>query len=204
MGWSKKRGTLESANSALAKTLTQDPNLKIHKAIHSHKPIQGSIALTAPPRSQKKIAAWRGNIDQQVFWQLKHKELAPLKLTREAKQVLDSLEVARVDILAGKEYQGMKENIEDRCKDELSNEPVTSLIQNIPYRLRAKSGLLINNLPDFEELNDLDNIFDDLFHCTRLQSSQEHLRLCKLHRVFCPLDSSADTHHLFLCDIYSV
>ena len=82
--------------------------------------------------------------------------MAPLKLTREAKQVLDSLEVARVDILAGKEYQGMKENIEDRCNDELSNEPVTSLIQIIPYTLRAKSGLLINNLPDFEELNDLD------------------------------------------------
>ena len=72
MGWSKKRDTLESANSALAKTLTQDPNLKIYKAIHTHKPTQGSIAVTAPPRSQKKVAAWRGNIDQQVFWQLKH------------------------------------------------------------------------------------------------------------------------------------
>jgi len=175
VGWSKKRDTLESANSALAKTLTQDPNLKIHKAIHTHKPTQGSIALTAPPRSQKKVAAWRGNIDQQVFWQLKHKELAPLKLTREAKQVLDSLEVARVDILAGKEYQGMKENIEDRCNDELSNEPVTSLIQNIPYTLRAKSGLLINNLPEFEELNDLDNIFDDLLKSSNDQESfQNH------------------------------
>ena len=175
MGWNKKRDSLESANSALAKTLTQDPNLKIHKAIHSHKPIQGSIALTAPPRSQKKLAAWRGNIDQQVFWQLKHKELAPLKLTREAKQLLDSLEVARVDILAGKEYQGMKENIENRCSDELSNEPATSLIRNIPYILRAKSGLLIDKLTTFEELNDLDKIFDDLLEAADDQESfQKH------------------------------
>lgn len=162
MGWNKKRESLESANSALAKTLTQDPGLKIHRAIQSHKPIQGSIAVTSPPRSKKKIGAWRSQIDQQVFWQLKHRELASPQLTHEARQLFDALEISRIDILASREYQGMKENIENRCNEELESNPSNQLVQNIPYFLRKKSGMQIYNIKIVAELDKVSDIVERL------------------------------------------
>lgn len=162
MGWNKKRESLESANSALAKTLTQDPGLKIHRVIHSHKPIQGSIAVTSPPRSKKKIGAWRSQIDQQVFWQLKHRELASPQLTHEARQLFDALEISRIDILASREYQGMKENIENRCNEELESNPSNQLVQNIPYFLRKKSGMQIYNIKIVAELDKVSDIVERL------------------------------------------
>ena len=162
MGWNKKRESLESANSALAKTLTQDPGLKIHRVIQSHKPIQGSIAVTSPPRSKKKIGAWRSQIDQQVFWQLKHRELASPQLTNEARQLFDALEISRIDILASREYQGMKENIENRCNEELESNPSNQLVQNIPYFLRKKSGMQIYNIKIVAELDKVSDIVERL------------------------------------------
>ena len=162
MGWNKKRESLESANSALAKTLTQDPSLKIHRVIQSHKPIQGSIAVTSPPRSKKKIGAWRSQIDQQVFWQLKHRELASPQLTHEARQLFDALEISRIDILASREYQGMKENIENRCNEELESNPSNQLVQNIPYFLRKKSGMQIYNIKIVAELDKVSDIVERL------------------------------------------
>ncbi|MEK9650436.1 MAG: cobalt chelatase [Gammaproteobacteria bacterium] len=165
VGWNKKRESLESANSALAKTLTQDPNLKINRVLHNHLPIQGSIALTSPPRNQNKLAAWRGSIDQQVFWQLKHKNLENPKLTREAQQLFESLEIARVDILASREYQGMKENIAEYCNQELNENTSISAIQNIPLVLRYKSGIKIDGLKNNDELKMFDSAFDRLLAC---------------------------------------
>lgn len=162
MGWNKKRESLESANSALAKTLTQDPGLKIHRVTHSHKPIQGSIAVTSPPRSKKQIGAWRSQIDQQVFWQLKHRELASPQLTHEARQLFDALEISRVDILASREYRGMKENIENRCNEELESNPSNQLVQNIPYFLRKKSGMQIYNIKIVAELDKVSDIVERL------------------------------------------
>lgn len=162
MGWNKKRESLESANSALAKTLTQDPGLKIHRVTRSHKPIQGSIAVTSPPRSKKQIGAWRSQIDQQVFWQLKHRELASPQLTHEARQLFDALEISRVDILASREYRGMKENIENRCNEELESNPSNQLVQNIPYFLRKKSGMQIYNIKIVAELDKVSDIVERL------------------------------------------
>lgn len=110
MSWQHKRKFLQTAGESTAKAISRSKDLLIEEKIPDRIPQSNKLNIDQPPNSRRQLNKWRGEIDSQAFWNLFHKE-GPQMIDSRYKQYLNELELARVEILGGKTYEGTISNI---------------------------------------------------------------------------------------------
>ena len=110
MSWQHKRKFLQTAGESTAKAISRSKDLFIEAKSPERIPQSNKLNIDQPPNSRRQLNKWRGEIDSQAFWNLFHKE-SPKMIDSRYKQYLDELELARVEILGGKTYEGTISNI---------------------------------------------------------------------------------------------
>ena len=147
--------------------------------------------ISPVPRSSRNLDVWRAESDFQAFWIKFHsnkiikKNVVPI-----AQEIIDELEIARVEILGGRELKGAKKNI-SKYYNKISEEiydvnESTPLIFNLwlkdisGNKVSSRSKNFINDLKNeygssaFENLrNEFLNSLDDqgLFYTCLLYTS---------------------------------
>ena len=110
MSWQHKRKFLQTAGESTAKAISKSKDLLIEAKSPERIPQLNRLNIDQPPNSRRQLNKWRGEIDSQAFWNLLHKE-SPKMIDSRYKQYLHELELARVEILGGKTYEGTISNI---------------------------------------------------------------------------------------------
>ncbi len=110
MSWQHKRKFLQTAGESTAKAISRSKDLFIEAKSPERIPQSNKLNIDQPPNSRRQLNKWRGEIDSQAFWNLFHKEI-PKMIDSRYKQYLNELELARVEILGGKTYEGTVSNI---------------------------------------------------------------------------------------------
>ena len=110
MSWQHKRKFLQTAGESTAKAISKSKDLLIEAKSPERIPQSNKLNIDQPPNSRRQLNKWRGEIDSQAFWNLFHKE-SPKMIDSRYKQYLNELELARVEILGGKTYEGTISNI---------------------------------------------------------------------------------------------
>jgi cobaltochelatase CobT len=110
MSWQHKRKFLQTAGESTAKAISRSKDLFIEAKSPERIPQSNKLNIDQPPNSRRQLNKWRGEIDSQAFWNLFHKE-SPKMIDSRYKQYLNELELARVEILGGKTYEGTVSNI---------------------------------------------------------------------------------------------
>ena len=110
MSWQHKRKFLQTAGESTAKAISRSKDLFIEAKSPERIPQSNKLNIDQPPNSRRQLNKWRGEIDSQAFWNLFHKE-GPQMIDSRYKQYLNELELARVEILGGKTYEGTISNI---------------------------------------------------------------------------------------------
>jgi len=110
MSWQHKRKFLQIAGESTAKAISRSKDLFIEAKSPERIPQSNKLNIDQPPNSRRQLNKWRGEIDSQAFWNLFHKE-SPKMIDSRYKQYLNELELARVEILGGKTYEGTVSNI---------------------------------------------------------------------------------------------
>ena len=110
MSWQHKRKFLQTAGESTAKAISRSKDLFIEAKSPERIPQSNKLNIDQPPNSRRQLNKWRGEIDSQAFWNLFHKE-SPKMIDSRYKQYLNELELARVEILGGKTYEGTISNI---------------------------------------------------------------------------------------------
>ena len=110
MSWQHKRKFLQTAGESTAKAISRSKDLFIEAKSPERIPQSNKLNIDQPPNSRRQLNKWRGEIDSQAFWNLFHKE-SPKMVDSRYKQYLNELELARVEILGGKTYEGTISNI---------------------------------------------------------------------------------------------
>ena len=110
MSWQHKRKFLQTAGESTAKAISKSKDLFIEAKSPERIPQSNKLNIDQPPNSRRQLNKWRGEIDSQAFWNLFHKE-SPKMIDSRYKQYLNELELARVEILGGKTYEGTISNI---------------------------------------------------------------------------------------------
>ena len=110
MSWQHKRKFLQTAGESTAKAISRSKDLFIEAKSPERIPQSNKLNIDQPPNSRRQLNKWRGEIDSQAFWNLFHKE-SPEMIDSRYKQYLNELELARVEILGGKTYEGTISNI---------------------------------------------------------------------------------------------
>jgi len=110
MSWQHKRKFLQTAGESTAKAISKSKDLLIEAKSPERIPQSNRLNIDQPPNSRRQLNKWRGEIDSQAFWNLFHKE-SPKMIDSRYKQYLNELELARVEILGGKTYEGTISNI---------------------------------------------------------------------------------------------
>ena len=129
MAWVKDRENLHIAAISSVKAISKKRELTAKNSPSNRSPNIGEVSLVSAPRSSAKIDAWRGEGDFQAFWNLYHKNLEDLPLTKDAREVFKELELSRVEIIGGNKYRGAKKNITSHLQQkssELINEKIQS------------------------------------------------------------------------------
>ena len=111
MSWQHKRKFLQTAGESTAKAISKSKDLFIEEKNPERIPQSNKLNIDQPPNSRKQLNKWRGEIDSQAFWNLFHKESHSKIIDTKHKQYLNELELARVEILGGKTYEGTISNI---------------------------------------------------------------------------------------------
>ena len=110
MSWQHKRKFLQTAGESTAKAISKSKDLLIEAKSPERIPQLNRLNIDQPPNSRRQLNKWRGEIDSQAFWNLFHKE-SPKMIDSRYKKYLNELELARVEILGGKTYEGTISNI---------------------------------------------------------------------------------------------
>ena len=110
MSWQHKRKFLQTAGESTAKAISKSKDLLVEAKSPERIPQSNRLNIDQPPNSRRQLNKWRGEIDSQAFWNLFHKE-SPKMIDSRYKQYLNELELARVEILGGKTYEGTISNI---------------------------------------------------------------------------------------------
>ena len=113
MAWTKNRDKLHEAAISTVKAISKNKKLTSNKGLFQRPPSGTNIIYSAVPRSTKDLSKWRGESDFQAFWHKYHKKNKEMALTLPARMLFNELEVARVEILGAREFQGSKKNLSD-------------------------------------------------------------------------------------------
>ena len=206
MKWLKRRESLHEASVSSLKAISQQKDISSRIGSPLRPPSKNMAQISTVPRSSRNLDVWRAESDFQAFWIKFHsnkiikKNVAPI-----AQEIIDELEIARVEILGGRELKGAKKNI-SKYYNKISEEiydinESTPLIFNLWLKdisgneVSSRSKNFINDLKNeygssaFENLrNEFLNSLDDqgLFYSTSIKL----LELTNLIQV----DSSNDSN----------
>ena len=112
MKWLKRRESLHEASVSSLKAISQHKNISSRIGSPLRPPSKSLAQISPVPRSSRNLDVWRAESDFQAFWIKFHsnkiikKNVAPI-----AQEIIDELEIARVEILGGRELKGAKKNI---------------------------------------------------------------------------------------------
>ena len=206
MKWLKRRESLHEASVSSLKAISQQKDISSRIGSPLRPPSKNMAQISPVPRSSRNLDVWRAESDFQAFWIKFHSN----KITKKnvdpiAQEIIDELEIARVEILGGRELKGAKKNI-SKYYNKISEEiydinESTPLIFNLWLKdisgneVSSRSKNFINDLKNeygssaFENLrNEFLNSLDDqgLFYTTSIKL----LELTNLIQV----DSSNDSN----------
>jgi cobaltochelatase CobT len=206
MKWLKRRESLHEASVSSLKAISQQKDISSRIGSPLRPPSKNIAQISPVPRSSRNLDVWRAESDFQAFWIKYHSN----KITKKnvdpiAQEIIDELEIARVEILGGRELKGAKKNISkyySKISEEIYNiNESTPLIFNLWLKdisgneVSSRSKNFINDLKNeygssaFENLrNEFLNSLDDqgLFYSTSIKL----LELTNLIQV----DSSNDSN----------
>jgi len=206
MKWMKRRESLHEASVSSLKAISQQKDISSRIGTPLRPPSKSLAQISPVPRSSKNLDIWRAESDFQAFWMKYHSnKIIKKNVSFIAQEIIDELEISRVEILGGRELKGAKKNI-SKYYSKISEEifdfsEATPLIFNLWLKDISGNGLsrrsknLISDLENeygssaFENLrneflNSLDN--QGLFYKTSIKL----LELIKLIQI----DSSNDSN----------
>ena len=206
MKWMKRRESLHEASVSSLKAISQQKDISSRIGTPLRPPSKSLAQISPVPRSSKNLDIWRAESDFQAFWMKYHSnKIIKKNVSFIAQEIIDELEISRVEILGGRELKGAKKNI-SKYYSKISEEifdfsEATPLIFNLWLKDISGNGLsrrsknLISDLENeygssaFENLrneflNSLDN--QGLFYTTSIKL----LKLIKLIQI----DSSNDSN----------
>ena len=206
MKWMKRRESLHEASVSSLKAISQQKDISSRIGTPLRPPSKSLAQISPVPRSSKNLDIWRAESDFQAFWMKYHSnKIIKKNVSFIAQEIIDELEISRVEILGGRELKGAKKNI-SKYYSKISEEifdfsEATPLIFNLWLKDISGNGLsrrsknLISDLENeygssaFENLrneflNSLDN--QGLFYTTSIKL----LELIKLIQI----DSSNDSN----------
>ena len=203
MSWHHKRKFLQIAGESTAKAISKSKDLSIEEKSPERIPQSNKLNIDQPPNSRKQLNKWRGEIDSQAFWNLFHKERHTNIIDSRYKQYLNELELARVEILGGKTYEGTISNITsstaNRFNDAFSNNDEKDLIPPIALNIFLKElcGMKMpsSTITLFKSikktLNPHKKSFEDLIDCLENQDDYENQAIQILKKII-ELDDKED------------
>jgi cobaltochelatase CobT len=206
MKWMKRRESLHEASVSSLKAISQQKDISSRIGTPLRPPSKSLAQISPVPRSSKNLDIWRAESDFQAFWMKYHSnKIIKKNVSFIAQEIIDELEISRVEILGGRELKGAKKNI-SKYYSKISEEifdfsEATPLIFNLWLKDISGNGLsrrsknLVSDLENeygssaFENLrneflNSLDN--QGLFYTTSIKL----LELIKLIQI----DSSNDSN----------
>ena len=206
MKWMKRRESLHEASVSSLKAISQQKDISSRIGTPLRPPSKSLAQISPVPRSSKNLDIWRAESDFQAFWMKYHSnKIIKKNVSFIAQEIIDELEISRVEILGGRELKGAKKNI-SKYYSKISEEifdfsEATPLIFNLWLKDISGNGLsrrsknFISDLKNeygssaFENLrneflNSLDN--QGLFYTTSIKL----LELIKLIQI----DSSNDSN----------
>ena len=149
MAWTKNRDKLHEAAISTVKAISKNKKLTSSKGLFQRPPSGTSIIYSAVPRSTKDLSKWRGESDFQAFWHKYHKKNKEMALTLPARMLFNELEVARVEILGAREFQGSKKNLSDflnqRSLDIEDTKSLNYLSHGANLWLKEEAGFNLSN-----------------------------------------------------------
>ena len=189
MKWLKRRESLHEASVSSLKAISQQKDISSRIGSPSRPPSKNMAQISPVPRSSRNLDVWRAESDFQAFWikfhsnKITKKNVVPI-----AQEIISELEIARVEILGGRELKGARKNI-SKYYNKISEEiydinESTPLIFNLWLKdicgneVSSRSKNFINDLKNeygsnaFENLrNEFLNSLDDqgLFYSTSIK-----------------------------------
>lgn len=205
MSWQHKRKFLQTAGESTAKAISKSKDLFIEAKSPERIPQSNKLNIDQPPNSRRQLNKWRGEIDSQAFWNLFHKE-SPKMIDSRYKQYLDELELARVEILGGKTYEGTISNITsstaNRFNEAFANNDEKDLIPPIALNIFLKElyGIKMptSTITLFRSIKKILNphkkSFENLIDCLEDQDNYESQAIKILKKIIV-LDDDEDQSH---------
>ena len=149
MAWTKNRDKLHEAAISTVKAISKNKKLTSNKGLFQRPPSGTNIIYSAVPRSTKDLSKWRGESDFQAFWHKYHKKNKEMALMLPARMLFNELEVARVEILGAREFQGSKKNLSDflnqRSLDIEDTKSLNYLSHGANLWLKEEAGFDLSN-----------------------------------------------------------
>ena len=149
---------LHEAGISSLKAISNNKEIQTKIGSPSRPPHFNEAKISPVPRSSKKLNAWRAESDFQAFWHSFHKELAKPNINSFAKDIINELEISRVEILGTAQFHGSKKNITEYYNviaDDLYDiNENTPMVFNLwlknagNHRLGQKSKKLISELEE--------------------------------------------------------
>ena len=205
MSWQHKRKFLQTAGESTAKAISKSKDLFIEAKSPERIPQSNKLNIDQPPNSRRQLNKWRGEIDSQAFWNLFHKE-SPKMIDSRYKQYLDELELARVEILGGKTYEGTISNITSSTanlfNEAFANNDEKDLIPPIAlniflkelYGIKMPSSTITLFRSIKKILNPHKKSFENLIACLEDQDNFESQAIKILKKIIV-LDDDEDQSH---------
>ena len=181
MKWNKRREMLHEAGVSSLKAISNNKNIQTKIGSPSRPPQLNEAKISPVPRSSKKLNAWRAESDFQAFWHNFHKDLKAININSTAKDIINELEISRVEMLGGSQFYGSKMNITEYynaiADDIYDFQENPSMVFNLwlkqtnGYQLDQKSKKLISELEEEHGKNKLDAYQKKLIESLEYQDS---------------------------------
>ena len=205
MSWQHKRKFLQTAGESTAKAISKSKDLFIEAKSPERIPQSNKLNIDQPPNSRRQLNKWRGEIDSQAFWNLFHKE-SPKMIDSRYKQYLNELELARVEILGGKTYEGTISNITSSTANRFNEafasndekDPIPPIALNIflkeLYGIKMPTSTITLFRSIKKILNPHKKSFENLIDCLEDQDNYESQAIKILKKIIV-LDDDEDQSH---------
>ena len=109
MKWLKRRESLHEASVSSLKAISQQKDISSRIGAPLRPPSKGLAQISPVPRSSKNLDIWRAESDFQAFWMKYHSnKIIKKNVSFIAQEIIDELEISRVEILGGRELKGAK------------------------------------------------------------------------------------------------
>ena len=157
MKWLKRRESLHEASVSSLKAISQQKDISSRIGSPLRPPSKNMAQISPVPRSSRNLDVWRAESDFQAFWIKFHSN----KITKKnvdpiAQEIIDELEISRVEILGGRELKGAKKNI-SKYYNKISEE-----IYDINESKPLIFNLWLKDISDNEVSNKSKNFVNDL------------------------------------------